>query len=51
MGRMGSLYAEGMSGSFLKHGTIALIDVHTYSLAIGRNIDKPHALAKSVVVV
>jgi glucosamine--fructose-6-phosphate aminotransferase (isomerizing) len=27
------LHAEGMSGGFLKHGTIALIDDQTYSLA------------------
>jgi glucosamine--fructose-6-phosphate aminotransferase (isomerizing) len=27
------LHAEGMSGGFLKHGTIALIDEHTHSLA------------------
>jgi glucosamine--fructose-6-phosphate aminotransferase (isomerizing) len=27
------LHAEGMSGGFLKHGTIALIDDHTHSLA------------------
>jgi len=25
------LHAEGMSGGFLKHGTIALIDPHTYN--------------------
>jgi glucosamine--fructose-6-phosphate aminotransferase (isomerizing) len=27
------LHAEGMSGGFLKHGTIALIDDHTHSVA------------------
>jgi glucosamine--fructose-6-phosphate aminotransferase (isomerizing) len=38
------LHAEGMSGGFLKHGTIALIDDHTYSLAFLPTTDEPALL-------
>ena len=38
------LHAEGMSGGFLKHGTIALIDAHTYSLAFLPTTDEPALL-------
>jgi glucosamine--fructose-6-phosphate aminotransferase (isomerizing) len=38
------LHAEGMSGGFLKHGTIALIDDHTHSLAFLPAADEPELL-------
>ena len=38
------LHAEGMSGGFLKHGTIALIDDHTHSLAFLPAADEPQLL-------
>ena len=38
------LHAEGMSGGFLKHGTIALIDAHTHSLAFLPAADEPGLL-------
>lgn len=36
------LHAEGMSGGFLKHGTIALIDDRTHSLAFIPHPDEHH---------
>lgn len=36
------LHAEGMSGGFLKHGTIALIDNQTHSLAFIPSPEEPH---------
>jgi glucosamine--fructose-6-phosphate aminotransferase (isomerizing) len=38
------LHAEGMSGGFLKHGTIALVDAHTYSLAFLPTAEEPALL-------
>ena len=38
------LHAEGMSGGFLKHGTIALVDDHTHSLAFLPAADEPELL-------
>lgn len=38
------LHAEGMSGGFLKHGTLALIDAHTYSLAFLPPSEEPALL-------
>jgi glucosamine--fructose-6-phosphate aminotransferase (isomerizing) len=38
------LHAEGMSGGFLKHGTIALVDDHTHSLAFLPATDEPELL-------
>ena len=38
------LHAEGMSGGFLKHGTIALVDDHTHSLAFLPAADEPQLL-------
>jgi glucosamine--fructose-6-phosphate aminotransferase (isomerizing) len=42
------LHAEGMSGGFLKHGTIALIDKHTHSLAFIPNAEE-HGLFNATV--
>src|SRR2546429_3199687 len=38
------LHAEGMSGGFLKHGTIALVDEHTHSLAFLPTDEEPALL-------
>jgi glutamine---fructose-6-phosphate transaminase (isomerizing) len=38
------LHAEGMSGGFLKHGTIALIDTHMHSLAFLPPAEEPALL-------
>jgi glutamine---fructose-6-phosphate transaminase (isomerizing) len=38
------LHAEGMSGGFLKHGTIALIDAHMHSLAFLPTAEEPALL-------
>jgi glucosamine--fructose-6-phosphate aminotransferase (isomerizing) len=38
------LHAEGMSGGFLKHGTIALIDEHTHTMAFLPTADEPALL-------
>ena len=42
------LHAEGMSGGFLKHGTIALIDAYTHSLAFIPSSEE-HALFNSTM--
>lgn len=42
------LHAEGMSGGFLKHGTIALIDANTHSLAFIPSAEE-HALFNSTL--
>ena len=42
------LHAEGMSGGFLKHGTIALIDENTHSLAFLPNAEE-HSLFNSTL--
>jgi glucosamine--fructose-6-phosphate aminotransferase (isomerizing) len=38
------LHAEGMSGGFLKHGTIALIDDQTHSMAFVPTLEEPTLL-------
>jgi glucosamine--fructose-6-phosphate aminotransferase (isomerizing) len=45
------LHAEGMSGGFLKHGTIALIDEHTHSMAFippAEDADLLHATLSNI---
>lgn len=38
------LHAEGMSGGFLKHGTIALVDAHMHALAFLPTAEEPALL-------